>query len=212
MGKYLILLVSTALWLPHQVRADPDLNVSLKGGVTMATLAHRHRTDRHGLSGGLAGHLGRPLRGRFSLAGQVELLYVPRGADAFEYGNYLGRSRSHYVDVTIAARPEIRFAPMSIYLLLGGGLDLLVSANKENYAGVWVSITDDLHRVDVALLAAAGVSLHLPRRALGPFRLGTIFVEARHDHGLLDTDAVNGGFKNRSSSLMLGVSFALGGD
>jgi hypothetical protein len=61
----------------------------------------------------------------------------------------------------------------------------------------------------VALLAGAGIALHLPRRGLGPFHLGSVFLEARHDRGLIGTDTV-GGFKNRSSSLLLGLSFVLG--
>jgi hypothetical protein len=72
-------------------------------------------------------------------------------------------------------------------------------------------ITSDLRRIDVALLAGAGIALHLPLQELGPFQLGTVFLEARHDMGLIDTDPVNGGFKNRTSSLMLGLSLLVGG-
>jgi opacity protein-like surface antigen len=109
----------------------------------------------------------------------------------------------------VAARPAARFGRASVYLLLGAGLNLLVDANKENVSGAKQDITGELHRVDVALLAGAGFALHLPRQVLGPLRLDGVLLEARHDHGLLDTDAVNGGFKNRTSSVMLGLSFAL---
>jgi hypothetical protein len=110
----------------------------------------------------------------------------------------------------VAARPGTRLGPADVYLLLGGGPSFLVSANK-TVSGTNQDITGDLHRVDVALLVGAGLALHLSQQASGPLHLGTVFLEARHDIGLLDTDAVNGGFKNRSSSLLLGLSFIVAG-
>lgn len=123
--------------------------------------------------------------------------------------DYLGQSRQHYLDATISVRPELRVGPVNLYLLLGGGVNFLVSANKETASGASQNITGDLNRIDVALLGAAGVALHLPERDLGPFSLDTVFLEARHDIGLLDTDAANGGYKNRTNSLMLGLSFGM---
>jgi hypothetical protein len=204
------LLFVLALLVPSRSHAEPEWNIALKGGPDAATQAEDNRVNRYGFTGGLASHLQWALTGRFSLGGQMEVLYTPRGARSILDGEYLGRVRLHYVDVTVTARPEARFGPVSVYLLLGGGLNLLASAEKENASGAKNDITGDLHRLDVALVVGAGVALHLPGRELGPFRLGTLFLEGRYDHGLLDSDAVNGGFKNRASSLMFGVSFVLG--
>lgn len=207
MKKIIIIII----WLfPFSNHAEPELGVAFKGGPNTATLAENNRFHRYGFSGGLAAYLQRPVFDLISLAGQMELLYTPRGARAIFEGEVLGRSRQHYIDLTIAARPEVRFGPASGYLLLGGGLNLLVSARKENAFGASQDITGDLRRINMALLVGAGVALHLPRRGPDSFRLGTVFLEARHDRGLIDTDAVNGGFKTRTSSLMLGLSFALG--
>jgi hypothetical protein len=192
------------------VHAGPAPGVAFKGGLNATTLDEDLRVDRYGFSGGLAGVLRWALGERFSLAGQMDILYTPRGAETIFEGQFAGRVRSHYLDVIFAVRPEVRLGPASLYLLLGGGPNLLIGATKENVSGPKEDITDDLHRVDVALLVGVGAAWHLPRRGLGPLHLGTLFLEARHDHGLLDTDAVNGGFKNRASSLMLGMSFALG--
>jgi hypothetical protein len=41
--------------------------------------------------------------------------------------------------------------------------------------------------------------------------LGTVFLEARYDHGLLPAAAENDGIKNRTSSLMLGLSLTWSG-
>jgi len=120
-------------------------------------------------------------------------------------------SREYYFDLVAAARPGVQLGPVNGYLLLGGGVNFLLSANKENVSGSKQDITGDLHRIDVALLGGLGVAFHLPHRDLRPFRLGTIFLEARHDIGLIDTDKANGGYKNRTSSLMLGLSFVVGG-
>lgn len=205
------LLIIAFFWLiPRPANADPELSAALKAGPNAATLAHDNRVSRYGFSGGLEGDLQWPLSDRFLLAGQLELLYTPRGAEAILEGEYLGQVRLHYLDVMVAARPEVRLGPAGLYLLLGGGLNFLVSANKENASGAEQDITGDLHRIDVALLGGAGITLHLPRRELGPFHLGRVFLEARHDVGLLETDAVNGGYKNRTSSLMLGLSFEVG--
>ncbi len=199
------------LWLaPAGVHAEPGAAFAFKGGPNAATLDEDLRVNRYGFSGGLAGSLGWALGRGASLAGQMEILYTPRGAETIFEDQSVGRVRSRYLDVTFAARPELRLGPASMYFLLGGGLNLLISADKENESGPKEDITGDLRRVDVALVVGAGAAWQLPRRELGPFRLGTVFLEGRHDHGLLDTDAVNGGFKNRASSLMIGVSFALG--
>jgi hypothetical protein len=206
------IIALTALCLgPAAARAQPESGLAFKGGLNAATQAENFRVDRYGISGGVSGGLQWPLIERFLLGGQIELLYTPRGAETVFEGEHVGKVREHYVDFTVTARPEARLGPASIYLLLGGGLNLLVSANKDDAAGEGQDITGDLHRVDVALLGAAGVALHLPKRELGQIHLGTIFLEARHDAGLLEVDAVNGGFKNRTSSLMLGLSFVVGG-
>ncbi len=206
--KVILVLVCLS---PHGAHAESELGLGLKGGPNAATLAEDHRVNRYGVSAGIAGFLRRPLDERFSLAGQLEVLYTARGAETIFEGEYLGRTRLHYTDIMVAARPAARLGSVSVYLLLGGGVDLLLRADKENASGTRVNATGDFHRVDVSLLAGAGVAMHLPDRMLGPLRLGAVLLEGRHDRGLLDTDAVNGGFKNRSTSIMLGVSFALGG-
>lgn len=197
------------IYICRTASAEPDLELALKGGPNTSMLVADDRHAKHGFSGGIGGCL--LWRGfqRFSLAGQLDLLYTPRGAEAVFDGQYVGVTRMRYFDVTVAARPEARFGRASVYLLLGGGLDVLLSVSQEDMLGMRYDITDDFHKIDVALLAGAGVSLRLPSRGFGSVRLGTVFVEARHDHGLRDSDAINGGGKNRASSLMLGLSVAL---
>src|SRR5262245_45840710 len=147
--------------------AEPGLGVSLKGGGNAATSAEDYRDNRYGLTGGLAGYYELSIGSRFSLAGQAELLYTPRGAKVIKDGRYLGRSRLHYLDFAVAARPGVRFGVMNAYLILGAELDLLMNASKED-AGMEVDITADLHRIDVALLVGAGLALRLPHQRLGP--------------------------------------------
>jgi hypothetical protein len=205
-------LMSLCFWtLPLLANAEPHLGLGFKGGGNAAILAENNRFNRYGLTGGFEGYLRNPLTEQLSLGGQVELLYTPRGAKAILDGEYLGQFRYHYIDVMAAVRPEVRLGSVSVYLLLGGGVNVLVNANKENASGVPQDTTDGLHRIDVALLGAAGLVLHLPSQTMGPFRLGTVFLEARHDVGLIGTDLMIGGYKNRTSSLMLGLSFAVGG-
>lgn len=205
------LLMATILWLiPVPADAGPGLNLAFKGGVNAATLDGDNSVHKNGFSGGLAGYLQWSLLDRLSLAGQLDLLYTPRGARVVFEGEYVGRFRQHYLDVAAVARPQARLGPVSVYLVLGGGLNFLLSADKENTLGRQENITGDLRRIDVALLAGAGGALYLPHRDLGPLRLGTVFLEARHDHGLIEAIAGNERFKNRVTSLMLGVSFALG--
>jgi hypothetical protein len=199
-------LFSSSSW------AQPsESDIALKGGVNVATLTQDNRDNRYGFSGGILGHMQWSFNDRISLGGQAELLYTPRGAEAVFDGMTQGQFREHYVDFMLAVRPEVRFGAMGIYLLAGGGLNFLISANKDQGPGTEQDITEGLHRLDVALLGGAGVVYHLPSSDSGSLHLGTIFLEARHDIGLtnvfLDTD----GIKNRTSSVMLGVSLALGG-
>lgn len=206
-----ILAIAAVFWLvPFSALAQPELDIAFKGGPNASTLAEDYRVKTYGFTGGLAGHLQWLLAERFLLGGQVEILYSPRGAEVVFEGEYLGKSREHYVDVTVAGRPGARLGPASVYVLLGGGVNLLLSANEEDRSGVKEDTTDGLRRIDVALLIGAGVAFQLPQRAVGPVRLGTVFLEARHDRGLIDTDPVVGGFRNRTSSLMVGLSFVRG--
>jgi hypothetical protein len=62
----------------------------------------------------------------------------------------------------------------------------------------------------VALLVGAGIALDLPRTQLGPFQLGTLFLEVRHERGLIDVDTMDFGLKNRTTSILLGLSLVLG--
>lgn len=207
--KILPLMIFILGITPVSARAQPELDLVLKGGPNATTLAKDNRIARYGVSGGLAGSLRWPLVDRFSLAGQMELLYTPRGAEATFEGEHLAMARYHYIDFTLVARPRARLGVTSVFLLLGGGLNYLLSASLEDAAGAKMDVTKFARRVDMALIFGAGGAIHLPARKLGPFRLGTIFLEARHDRGLIDTDTVLGGARNRSSSLMLGLSFAL---
>lgn len=201
------LFVMMLVWLtPIPARAESDLGLAIKAGPNTATFAENNHSTRYGFSGGLAGYLQRPLDQRFSLAGQVDLLYTPRGSETVFQGMSLAKTRSHYVDLVLAARPGVQLGRVNLYILLGGGLNFLLSASQVDASGGGEELTDALHRLDVALVAGAGIALRLPR---GPARLGAVFLEGRHDHGLRDTDRINGGFKNRASSLMLGLSFTL---
>lgn len=184
--------------------------MALKGGIDAATQAEDFRVNRYGFSGGLSGSLQWSIFDRFLFGGQAELLYTPRGSKTIFQGQQVGQARDHYIDLALVTRPEARFGSMHVYLLLGGAVNILMSADKENAAGTEQDITDGLHRLDVALLGAVGIALQLPERNMGPLHLGTMFLEARHDIGLLDVD-LGGGFKNRTSSVMLGLSFVVGG-
>lgn len=206
-GGFIILLICLNV-APR--RAEAELGLAFKGGPNAATLAADYRFNRYGFSGGFDGYLQRPISDRFLFGAQIELLYSPRGATANFEGEYLGKVRQHYVDVMVEARSAAQFGSVRIYILLGGGLNILMSANVEDASGAERDITDGLRRIDVAALGGAGVALRVPRD-LGPLQLGTVFLEARHDIGLIDTDSVVGGFKNRSSSLMLGLSFVVAG-
>lgn len=202
----LVLAVSVA---PLPADAEPELAVLGKGGLCAATFNRDNRFHRYRATGGLGGYLEYSLSRVFSLGSEVSLLYTPRGARIEFDGESLGESRLGYVDLLFAARPTVRLGRGSAYLLLGGALSLLVNAQDEDQTGMSRDVADELHRVDVALLVGAGATLHLRPRAMGPLSLGSVFVEARHDHGLRDVDKLDLGFRNRTTSLMLGVGFVL---
>jgi hypothetical protein len=205
-----ITLAIILLCLPRLSEAQPDeLSLSLKAGANAAAWDSEFAEHKYGFAGGLAGDL-RWFRARFSLGAQMALLYMPRGTKGFDptTGEFLATFRQHYFDTAVAFRPEARVGSVGVYLLLGGAWSILLNANAVDYRGRKVNV--DIRRHDVALLAGLGGALHLPSHRLGPFHLGTVFLEARYDRGLLDFIPDDGSRKNRTTSLMLGVSFALG--
>ena len=210
----LALIIILFCW-PRLSEAQPELSLSLKAGPNAAVSGREENEHRYGFSGGLAGDLRWPFGARFSLGAQMALLYVPRGTKVISpnTGEYLGTFRLHYFDIAVAFRPAARIGPTNLYLLLGGGWNLLLRATREsvNTPGLKEDVTDAFSRHDLTLLVGAGVSVRLPSKKLGPFHLGTAFLEARYDRGLLDfIRADDSSAKNRATSLMLGVSFALG--
>lgn len=202
------------LCLPCLSEAQPELSLSLKAGPNAAVWDREHHEHKYGFSGGLAGDARWPFGARFSLGAQMALLCMPRGTEAIDpfTGEFLGTFRQRYFDIAVAFRPAARIGPTNIYLLLGGGWNLLLRATREsvNTPGWKEDVTDGFSRHDLSLLVGAGVSAHLPSKKLGPFRLSTVFLEARYDRGLLDFARSDNSVKNRTTSLMLGVSFALG--
>jgi hypothetical protein len=208
----LLVLLLEVVALPIRLGdADPDLNIAVKGGFDAATLDHEFRENRYDFSGGIAGYVQRSISERFSLGGQIDFLYTPRGTTVVFEDVKQGEFRHYYIDLVAAVRPGMQLGRTSVYLLLGAGLNLMVSATLIDGTGSPNDITSDLHRIDVALLGGAGVNLHIPRQTLGPFHFDTVFLEARHDIGLLDTFHGTSEFKSRTTSLMLGLSFGVGG-
>jgi hypothetical protein len=208
-------LIIILFCLPRLSKAQPELNLSLKAGPNAAVWDREHHEHKYGFSGGLAGDLRWPFGARFSLGAQMALFYMPRGTEVIDLtnGEFLGAFRQHYFDIAVAFRPAARIGPTNLYLLLGGSWNLLLRATREsvNTPGWKEDVTYGYSRHDLTFLVGAGVSVHLPAKRLGPFRLGTVFLEARYDRGLLNLDrADDSSPKNRATSLMLGVSFALG--
>ena len=198
--KWLSLLTMA---LPLAARADPASSLAFKAGPSAASQAADNRASRYGLAGGIAGYIQRPFSETWAFGGQVDLLYVPRGAKVVFDGEVQSEFQERYLDLDFLARPEMRIGRFELYALLGGGLNLLLSASKEKQ-----DISDQLHRVDIALVAGAGASLRFFGAELGSLRLGSMFLEGRYDHGLLD-HSIDGGLKNRTFSLMFGLSFVL---
>lgn len=201
---------------PVSVQGEPEVGMAFKSGVSISDLTRQPGAEgnphhRYGYSGGLAGYAQWPLDRRFLLGGQLDLLYTQRGFDFFFEGARFARDRYHYLDITLVVRPEARFGVARIYALLGASWASLLKANgRSDNNGMVRDLTEFVRRYDVALVVGAGVALQIPYRELGPFRLDAIFLEARHDRGLINTDFENDANKNRSGSLMLGLSFALG--
>jgi hypothetical protein len=206
----LLIVLAVVAGAAMPATAEVMFGAAVKGGLDAATLSKEFRVARYGFSGGVSGGLQRPFTGGFSLGGQLDLLYTTRGADVIVDDVLQGRFRQHYFDVVLAARPELQLGRVSGYLLAGGSLNLLVNAKSENATGMSMDITSDLRRSDLSLVVAAGVALRLAPRSKRAFGLGTMFLEARHDHGLIDIDPMDGGFKNRTTSFMLGISFVVG--
>jgi len=211
MRRFWVVAAISSWLLPLHVGAQPMLDIGIKAGLGAATLNHDNRDIRYGASGGFTGVLLHPFGNRFSMGEELDLLYTQRGAETVVDGVTQGESREHYIDLMLALHPEVSLGSLSVYLLLGGSLNVLLSANKDNILGSMEDITDGLRRIDVSVLGGAGVALRFHGQQLGPLRLGSLSLEARHDIGLIDTDAMNGGFKNRTSTLMLGFSFVVAG-
>jgi hypothetical protein len=205
-------LIIILLCLPRLSEAQPELGLSLKAGLNAAMWDGKQRYERKfGVPGGLTGDLRWSFGPRFSLGAQLALLYMPRGTESFDRttGELLAVVRQRYFDIAVAFRPEARVGSVGVYFLLGGSWSILLNANAVDDRGRELSVLYRRH--DVALLAGLGGALHLPSHRLGPFRLDTVLLEARYDRGLLDfVSASDISRKNRTASVMLGVSFALG--
>ena len=101
-------LIVVVVWLMSPpAYAGPQPEVAFKGGAVAATTAADSSANRYGFTGGLAGDLQWSLANKFSLAAQLELLYTPRGPRVVFEGEYQGKFRMRYFDITLAARPGV---------------------------------------------------------------------------------------------------------
>lgn len=194
------------------VHAQPQLDISIKSGLDNAytTGATTSKAHIYGFSGGLASYLRWSLSRRVSLGVQVDLLYTPRGIHFVESGERVALRRQHYIDVGAMVRPEVDIGPFDVYALLGASWNILLHAKLENFSPPREDdVTSFVSRHDLALAVGAGIAVRLPRHQLGPFRFDAVFLEARHDRGLIDI-ATSSDVRNRATSLLLGVSFAFG--
>jgi hypothetical protein len=208
--KKLILVVLAVSLGSAPAHADPYAGVSLKGGIAGAKFNRPHRHNRYDTTGGAAGHLGWQLTGRFSLAGQLELLYTPRGTQVtFYYPPPSANSLHRYFDVAITARPEVRLGPGSLYLLLGASRNHLISADVWRATTGHSEVTHLVRETDVALRAGIGAVWPLPRHTPSAFHRLSVFLEASHDRGMIDLDLYGLGVRNRTSSVMAGLTFRL---
>jgi hypothetical protein len=207
--KRIIIVILVVLLAPVPAHAGRYAGVSLKGGIAGAKYNKPHRHNRYDTTGGVAGHVGWPLAGRFLLGGQLELLYTPRGTQVTFNGFLNGNSLYRYFDVAITARPEVRLGPGSLYLLLGASRNHLISADDWHVMGTHWVVTHLVRDTDVALRAGIGVVWPLPRQSLPPFHHLSVFLEASHDRGMIDFDIVDMGYRHRSSSFMAGLTFRL---
>lgn len=208
------LLPFVVFFTSSMAHGEPDptsehVAVLIKGGASASTLSHEYRERRYGLSSGAGAYLQWAVGERFLVGGQLELLYISRGAEVVFNGESQGELRERYLDVVAAVRPQIKLDRVNLYALLGGGVGFLTKASDQNTAGMSQDVTNNLRRRDILLLGGVGVTFSPFSQSDAIRRTAKIFLEARYDLGLVDIDPMDGGFKNRTMSLFLGLSLGL---
>src|SRR5439155_20894312 len=94
-------------------------------------------------------------------------------------GSFSATEKWDWIEVPILARIRIWHAgARSVYAVSGPGFEFLVRA-REVAAGTTGDVKDDVKRVDVSIVAGAGISV------------GKVGIEARYDAGLKDLNKDN---------------------
>jgi hypothetical protein len=110
-----------------------------------------------------------------AVAIQPEVAYSQRHFSVKDtVGSFSASEKWDWIEVPILARVGVwRTGSRTVYVVGGPGFEFLVRA-KEEAAGTTSDVKDDVQRVDVSIIAGAGISM------------GKFGIEARYDAGLKD--------------------------
>jgi hypothetical protein len=180
-------------------RAASAQEISIKGGVNMATISFSPEPGSPTLPGGswrpgvIAGisFLPRPSnRGGIQIEGLIRqggVRNLLRVDDAI---------RLTYLDVPVLLHVDVfRRSRNSVFLVAGPALAVNLQASYED-DGVSEDVKDDIEPIDVAFVAGGGVET------------GRLTFEARYTWGFrtaFNDGELEGGFRNRSFAIMAGV-------
>lgn len=180
-------------------RAASAQEITIKGGVNMATISFSPEPDSPTLPGGswrpgvIAGVSFMP---RPSKQGGIQIEALIRQGGVRNLLRQDDAIRVTYLDIPVLLHVDVyRKSNHSVFLVGGAALAVNLQASYED-DGVTESVKDDIEPIDVLLVAGGGVEI------------GRLMFEARFNWGLRSAfhdSELEGSFKNQSFAIMAGV-------
>ena len=182
-----------------QARAAFAQEITIKGGVNMATISFSPEPDSPTLPGGswrpgvIAGISFMP---RPSNRGGIQIEALIRQGGVRNLLRQDDAIRVTYLDIPVLLHVDVfRGSSTSVFLVGGPALAVNLQASYED-DGVTESVKDDIEPIDVLLVVGGGVEV------------GRMTFEARYNWGLrtaFHDSELQGTFKNQSFAIMAGV-------
>jgi hypothetical protein len=181
---YLLVLFSTPSVFAEEIDGVHRFYIGGKAGAGLVSVSANAAVQYSAKPGFTAGLIA-GWRWTEKLTIQSEAVFSAKGYDASLNGVPSAVSHKNYIEIPLLLTLMVPVSDRVIpYASLGPALGILLFADVDLVDGRHINVTDRTERFDLGLMAGAGVAIDIGAS-------GAICLDARYNHGLLNTNKIS---------------------